>query len=132
MASPAVHFLSAQQVMRLHNIFINSAAKPSQLSMPESATHSPMNLEYYEQQQDIFQLAANLATKIMKNNAFQDGNKRTALTAVSMFLKLNGYQLDENPSTTELADAHVAACTNQWTVEDLGRYYASKAKVIPK
>ena len=55
-----------------------------------------IKLKHHEKQGDVFQLAANLA-KIMMNHAFQDGNKRTALLAADIFLKINGYYLQEVP-----------------------------------
>ena len=78
----------------------------------------------------MFQLAANLSEKIMKNHAFQDGNKRTALLAADMFLKINGHYLQkvlfaENAHNKGLANAHVAVVTNKWTAEQLGNYYKS-------
>ncbi|THC89115.1 hypothetical protein EYZ11_011442 [Aspergillus tanneri] len=73
-------------------------------------------------EEDVFRLAANLAEKIMKNHAFQDGNKRTALLAADMFLKINGYYLQKVPFAEDthnkgLANAHVAVVTNQWTAD---------------
>jgi death-on-curing family protein len=65
--------------------------------MLESAIHSPIDMEHYTKEEDVFQLAANLAEKIMRNHAFQDGNKRTALVAADMFLKINGYYLQKVP-----------------------------------
>jgi death-on-curing family protein len=47
-----------------------------------------MNVKHYSGQSNLFQLAANLSEKIMKNHAFQDGNKRAALVAADMFLKI--------------------------------------------
>lgn len=35
-------------------------------------------MKRYAKKEDVFQLAANLAEKIMKNHAFQDRNKHTA------------------------------------------------------
>ncbi len=96
-----------------------------------------MNMKHYAKEKDIFKLAANLAEKIMKNHAFQDGNKRTALLADDMFLKINGYYLQKVPFAEDthnkaLANAHVAVVTNQWTAEQLGAYYRSvAAPLIP-
>ncbi|TWU72860.1 hypothetical protein ED733_003326 [Metarhizium rileyi] len=66
-----------------------------------------------------------------------DGNKRTALFAVDMFLKINGYRLQKKPMDNDgrelnqgLADAHVLVASSQWTSEDLGHYYASVAKPL--
>lgn len=44
----------------------------------------------------IFEKAAALLQSLLKNHPFVDGNKRTALTATGIFLKLNGYQLMNN------------------------------------
>ncbi|CAG7960969.1 unnamed protein product [Penicillium nalgiovense] len=83
----------------------------------KSAIHSPMSMQHYAKVDDVFQLTANLAEKILKSHAFQDGNKRTALVAADMFLKINGYSLQEvlfaeDTHNKELANAHVAVVTN--------------------
>lgn len=49
--------------------------------MLESAVHSPINLEHYSRQRNPFQLAADLSEKAMRNHAYMDGNKRTALVS---------------------------------------------------
>lgn len=41
----------------------------------------------------IFEKAAALMHSLLKNHAFVDGNKRTALASTGIFLKLNGYAL---------------------------------------
>jgi len=75
----------------------------------------------------------------MKNHAYQDGNKRTALVAADMFLKINGYKLqkvqlqanDTNDRVNQsIADAHVAVCTSAWTAEQLRQFYQSMASEI--
>ncbi|CAP79025.1 Pc06g00320 [Penicillium rubens Wisconsin 54-1255] len=131
MASKTLLFLTAEQIQRLHLRYINKPL-PIQLNMLESAIHSPIDMEHYTKEEDVFQLAANLAEKIMRNHAFQDGNKRTALVAADMFLKINGYYLQKVPfaedkNDKELSNAHVAVVTNQWTAKQLGDYYKSIA-----
>lgn len=107
--------------------------------MLDSAAQSPLNTKYYTNQDNVFHLAAILSEKIMKNHAYQDGNKRTALLAANMFLKINGYLLQEVPFETEdadgrvnqsIANAHVAVCTNAWTVEQLAQLYQSVAREL--
>ncbi|UNI24944.1 hypothetical protein JDV02_010659 [Purpureocillium takamizusanense] len=95
---------------------------------------SPQNHKHYGQD-DVFQLAGVLAQKIILNHAYQDGNKRAALVAADMFLKINGYQLQKKPFgrdsvNEELKRAHVAVATSQWTAEDLAAYYSSIAKPL--
>ena len=129
-----LRFLTVAQVKRLHGLLIRNA-QPTQPGLLESAVQSPLNINYYDNQQNLFQLAANLSEKIMKNHAYQDGNKRTALVAADMFLKINGYRLLASPSQSgnvsqNLEDVQVAVCTNVWTVEELGRFYEQKAEKI--
>ncbi|KAL4986365.1 DOC family protein [Aspergillus falconensis] len=131
-STKTIRFLTPSQVQRLHARFVVPNAVPTSPGLLESAVHSPMNMKHYAKEEDVFQLAANLAEKVMKNHAFQDGNKRTALLAADMFLKINGYYLQKVPFAEDtnnmgLANAHVAVVTNQWTAEQLGNYYKSVA-----
>ena len=133
--SKILRFLTTAQVKRLHATLINADTLPSQPNLLDSAVHSPMNHKHYNNQDNIFQLAAALSESIMKNHAFQDGNKRTALVAADMFLKINGYCLQKIPlqaddANDKLANAHVAVCTNAWTAEQLGQFYQSIASPI--
>ncbi|KND88059.1 hypothetical protein TOPH_07253 [Tolypocladium ophioglossoides CBS 100239] len=128
-------FLTASQVKRLYTRHI-ATSLPTQPAMLESAVSSAMNHKHYGQT-DLFQLAGVLAEKVILDHPYQDGNKRTALYAADMFLKINGYQLQKKPmakNDTELnkglADAHVFVATSQWTSEELGNYYASIAKPL--
>lgn len=138
MAAPATktfRFLTLSQINRLHGVYINPNAQPTQPNLLQSAVDSPMNIKHYEKQDNLFQLAASLSEKIMKNHAYQDGNKRTALVAADMFLKINGYELHKVPlkeykNNQVLVRAHVAVCTNTCTAEQLGAYYQSLATAI--
>ena len=132
MATPMPRFLTMSQIRSLHHRFGVPCAPLTQLSMLESAVNAPVNKNHYEKDRDVFRLAATLAERIMKNHAFQDGNKRTALLAADMFLRVNGYSLQRVPSaddahTEGLAAAHVAVVTKKWTVEQLCNYYQSVA-----
>jgi death-on-curing protein len=59
----------------------------------ESALARPLNLHAYEGVTDLCQLAASYAAGVARNHPFVDGNKRAALTAAGVFLKLNGLDL---------------------------------------
>ncbi|KAF1358856.1 hypothetical protein EJ07DRAFT_20704, partial [Lizonia empirigonia] len=92
MSTKTYRFLTANQVKRLYTTFI-ADLEPTQPNLLESAVQSPMNIKYYANQNDLFALAGDFSTKIMKNHAFPDGNKRIALVATDMLLKMNGYRL---------------------------------------
>ena len=103
--------------------------------MLEAVVASPMVAKYDGKEENIFQLAANLAEQIMKKHAYKDGNKRTAYLAADMFLKINGYKLHDTPMTndavnTDIANMHEAVMTNRLDAKRLGLYYESIATPI--
>lgn len=53
-------------------------------------------LHYYENCDDVFKLAAMYLIGIAKTHAFNDANKRTAFQATSVFLLMNGIELNES------------------------------------
>ena len=59
----------------------------SALSRPENAYH------YSDPKLDVAELAAAYDFGLARNHPFNDANKRTALIAMRLFLKLNGYDL---------------------------------------
>lgn len=134
MSAGYIRFLTTSQVMRLYETHVTRGARPTQPTYLESAVYSPQQHKHYGQN-DIFQLAGLLAEKIILNHAYQDGNKRVALLAADMFLKINGYQLQKKLFTrdeldSQLQSAHVAVATNQWDAEQLAAFYSSIATPI--
>jgi death on curing protein len=59
----------------------------------DSALARPRNQFHYEKAESIAKLAAAYGFGIAKNYAFVDGNKRTALLAIGLFLATNGRRL---------------------------------------
>ena len=59
----------------------------------ESALARPQNVAAYNPDADIAAVAAAYAFGIARNHPFVDGNKRTALVALELFLALNGVDL---------------------------------------
>ncbi len=51
----------------------------------------PINRWTYGEDNDIVSLACTLLLGIGRNHPFEQGNKRTALTAATVFLLFNGY-----------------------------------------
>jgi death-on-curing protein len=58
-----------------------------------SALARPQQRWAYEEDADLFDLAAAYAFGIAKNHPFVDGNKRTAFAVMTLFLALNGRPL---------------------------------------
>jgi len=91
----------------------------SALSRPENAYH------YSNPKLDISELAAAYGFGVAKNYPFNDANKRTALIAMRLFLKLNGYDLATSPEDKYKTIIRVAASAisegefAQWIRENL-------------
>ncbi|HEY0606987.1 MAG TPA: type II toxin-antitoxin system death-on-curing family toxin [Herpetosiphonaceae bacterium] len=97
------------------------------LSSLQSALAAPRQSMFGEElQPTIWDKAAILLTKLIKNHPFYDGNKRIAFIAVQEFLRRNGWDLDlplkeAAPFTTGIAAGRVDA---QGVVEWLQRHTA--------
>ena len=75
----------------------------SALSRPENAYHCS------DPKPDAAELAAAYGFGFAKNHPFNDANKRTALIAIRLFLKLNGYDLAASPEDKYKMIIRVAA-----------------------
>jgi len=75
----------------------------SALSRSENAFH------YSDPKPDVAELAAAYGFGLAKNHPFNDANKRTALIAIRVFLKLNGYDLAAAPEAKYEMIIRVAA-----------------------
>lgn len=66
-------------------------------------------------------LSAMLSYKLIKNHVFANGNKRTALLAVNLFMLHNGKHPRDNPFGTdsELSEAYYKVAEGQMSEEDL-------------
>lgn len=75
-----------------------------------SALSRPQNT-YYDSspKTDIAELAAEYAFGLAKHDPFNDATKRTALIAMRLFLKLNGYDLSASPEEKYRTIIQVAA-----------------------
>ena len=59
----------------------------------DSALARPENLQAYQPECTLADLAAAYAFGLAKNHAFLDGNKRVAFLAIGVFLAINGFRL---------------------------------------
>lgn len=90
-------YLTPEQVLFLHSRLITEtggAQGVRDLGMLLSALGRPQaTFDGKDLYPDLFLKAAALMDSLVQNHPFLDGNKRTAITAVAMFLRLNGYRL---------------------------------------
>lgn len=86
-------WLDVEDLIEIHDVIIRrfgGTLGVRDKSLLDSAIKNQF-LGYYE---GIFNQAAVLFYGLIKNHAFVDGNKRTALAALDIFLKQNSYKLD--------------------------------------
>ncbi|WP_419177279.1 type II toxin-antitoxin system death-on-curing family toxin [Thalassobacillus devorans] len=68
----------------------------------ESAVYPPQQSAFEEEAYPtIFDKAAALFESLARNHCFHNGNKRTALASLDIFLKKNGYKLRKNDHENE-------------------------------
>ncbi|MCB0392185.1 MAG: type II toxin-antitoxin system death-on-curing family toxin [Bdellovibrionales bacterium] len=85
-------FLSVEEILNLHERTIKKhGGKPGvrDLGLVESAVYRCQS-GYYN---SLSEQAASLMQSLCMNHCFVDGNKRVALLATVVFLKMNGYNL---------------------------------------
>ena len=100
----APRWLTADIVIAIHDTSISQfggAPGIRDSGLLDSAIARPLNLSVYETP-DIFALAAAYGYGLSRNHAFIDGNKRTALAAMAVFLGLNGYTFNQPSPETVL------------------------------
>lgn len=88
----SVVHLTPEEVIEIHRaLFRDVEGIPSlrDRGLLESALYRPRS-GYYE---SLFDQAAALFESLVLNHVFLDGNKRIAITAAAVFLKMNGFKL---------------------------------------
>jgi death-on-curing protein len=118
---PEPLFLTYDEVARLHIVQIemyggshgirDQGLLDSALAMPRAGFGDAYLHE------DIFEMAAAYLYHIAMNHPFIDGNKRTALAAADVFLRLNGFALSQTPD--DAYDLVIGVCEGDVTKKQL-------------
>ncbi len=91
----------------------------------ESALARPLNLHRYGET-DLHALAAAYAFAIARNLPFVDGNKRTALLAAYVFLRINGRHLVADEASA--ASNMLAVAAGEMTEAEFADWLRSNAR----
>lgn len=90
-------FLTAEQILFIHSRLINETGGEfgvRDLGVLQAAVARPKaTFDGTERYPDIFSKAAALMESLVNNHPFLDGNKRTGITIVGLFLQINGWIL---------------------------------------
>ncbi|RLM13333.1 death-on-curing protein [Gibbsiella quercinecans] len=104
-----ITFLTIDEVITIQKTTLPHSGEPDRGKL-EGALSRVQNLGIYEECDDIFKFAAMYMVAIAKSHAFNDANKRTAFQAASVFLLMNGYELN---TSIELVKLTVFAATGE-------------------
>jgi death on curing protein len=104
-------WLSVEEIIEANRAEVAETSEPFYLrdrGLLESACERPRSLWYYAQEDDVVRLAVSLLSGIASNHAFEQGNKRTALTWAMEDLEDIAYWvlnlIEHRISEEELAD----------------------------
>ena len=117
----AIRWLRPEQVKELNRIVLYSredhALNPG--SDLEGAVNRPRGRYHYGELDTPYEIAAMYAIAMAKAHAFQDGNKRTAVATVRVFLKANGFDFDIGPNEDEALQMMEDIATDAVSLDDV-------------
>ena len=115
-----LYFVSIREAVDLHAKTIQEfGGTPGvrDVGLLESALHRPMMLAIERDERDPFVLSASVASAIVANRPFLDGNKRAAYLLSLRMLEKNGIIID--PDVAAAAEIFTDLAADKRTEEDL-------------
>lgn len=124
-----MNYLTAEQVLFIHARLIAETGGSHgvrDLGLLESAVARPQaTFEGKELYGELFSKAAVLMESLIKDHPFVDGNKRTGISAVALFLRRNGWKLSTPPADLEAQTMRVVI--EGMSVEDLADWLGANS-----
>ncbi len=123
-------YLTAEEILRLHFEIIKDFGGSHGVrdeSRIKSVVEAP-KLEVFgeEQYKTVHEKAAVYCRNIIADHPFTDGNKRTAITCMGVFLMRNNLQM--TATQEELEDFAVKVATDKLDVPTIATWLKSKSK----
>lgn len=121
-----MQYLTAEQVIRINEVEVGPNLL-ADFGLVDAAVQRPMQSAFgQDAYPSIHDKAAALFHSLVKNHAFIDGNKRTAVVALGVFLRLNGWKLAAEQGqivdlTVGVADGTIDVVTLAGMLKDLTR-----------
>lgn len=109
-----IEFLTMDQVTLIQRWTLPKSGLPDEGRL-QGALFRVQTLAEYDGCDDVFKFAAMYLIAIAKAHAFHDANKRTAFQAASIFLMMNGYELN---SSFELVKLTVLAAMGEAELDE--------------
>ena len=133
MNKKGITYLTPAQVLAIHDQAVKRFGGSfgiRDLGLIESAVARPQaSFDGEDMYSDIFDKAAALLQSLLKNHAFTDGNKRTALSSAAIFLRLNGYKLKNNH--LDEVEFGVAVDNQHLSIEQISKWLKEHSVKIP-
>ena len=125
-------YLSPQQVLFINARLISETGGEiglRDLALLESAIARPgASFDGRDLYASLFEKAAALLDSIVNNHPFVDGNKRTGITSVAMFLRINGLRIA--CSQAELEDFTLKVATSHPPIDELASWLKDHTRRI--
>ena len=125
-----MRYLSAEEILRLHFQVVKDYGgahgirdESRLLSVIEAPKQRVFGQEQYS---TVFAKAAVYLRNLILDHPFIDGNKRTAVTAMAIFLKRNGYKLTAQAQSLE--DFIVKVATERPKIEQIAAWLKQHTK----
>lgn len=120
-----MRYLTIQEIAAMNTFVIQQYSPGEQIGIKdhhllESAIFRPQSSVFGEDAYvSLFEKAAALFESLAQNHAFFNGNKRTALLALTFFLQYNHYQFEM--STQEKIELTVDVVKHRYTLVELAQ-----------
>ena len=125
-----MNYLIPEQILFIHYRVIEETGGGHgirDLALLQSAVErSKATFEGNDLYPDLFTKAAALMHSIIKNHPFVDGNKRTAITAASIFLMRNNYTL--TASNIELERFTIKVASKDVELKEIAKWFKEHTK----
>lgn len=121
-----MQYLTEKEIITLNVYVINKYSPNEQIGVKEPTSlnmlvNAPKQYVFGEEQYSTLELkAVNLVRNLVQKHVFYNGNKRTALMTLVVYLKMNGYQF--NASNEEAADYMVKIATDDLQEADIEQW----------
>lgn len=119
-------FLNIVELMMINEEIIGKQSQLRDVDLLESAVLRPQSSAFgQDAYPTMIDKAAALFHSLSRNHAFVDGNKRTSVVAMLLFLRINGYRVNWNPQQAlemilEIATgAHEIETITDWLAENV-------------
>lgn len=128
-----IRYLTAEEALYIHYLIIKTyggAHGLHDLNLLESALARPQaGFGEFEAYPSLNEKAGALVHSLIKNHPFIDGNKRTGITALGLFLINNGYRL--TASAKELTKLALAIANKQLSHEEIVHWLDQRTEKAP-